>query len=445
MLKVLAGVDQAQQRGRDGERRAARHAAHRRRLRAPGRHRAPPAGRARGAGLRRRAAPAQGRQARARSTRRSTGVLDELSLDEHAATRVGMLSGGQRRRTSVAVELLGQAGAAVPRRAHHRDGPGPGDEDDGAVPQAGGRLARRGAGDPRDEEPGAVRPGDRDGAGRAARVRRPAGRRAWRSSRSTPTTRSTRSSTSRRRSAGRPRTRPPDGEPGGGRGGERPGSGAGSTIAQTRVLVGRYLKLLVRDRKNMVLLIGQAPILALAGVGLFNAGILDRPGGSPFLSIQFLFLAGLTVLWLGAIDAAQEIVKERAVLERERAIGVKLRAYVASKLIVLFGLVDAPDAALRRAAAGLPPARRRPRDAWLSVFALLHRDRLRGRVHGAGDLRLLGHPRPGHELRAAGGDPAAAVRGRDRAGGEHGRARPDDLLRDLLAVVAGRRWAPRWT
>ena len=37
-------------------------------------------------------------------------ALDELSLDEHAATRVGMLSGGQRRRTSVAVELLGKPG-----------------------------------------------------------------------------------------------------------------------------------------------------------------------------------------------------------------------------------------------------------------------------------------------------------------------------------------------
>ena len=119
-----------------------------------------------------------------------------------------------------------------------------------------------------------------------------------------------------------------------------------------------------------MLLIGQAPILAIAGVGLFSSGILDRPGGDPFLSIQFLFLASLTVLWLGAIDAAQEIVKERAVLERERAIGVKLRAYVASKVIVLFGLVTLQTLLY----AGLLLAFR-PLDAdlgaWLAVFALL--------------------------------------------------------------------------
>jgi ABC-type multidrug transport system ATPase subunit len=34
------------------------------------------------------------------------GVLDELELTEHAATRIGILSGGQRKRASVATELL---------------------------------------------------------------------------------------------------------------------------------------------------------------------------------------------------------------------------------------------------------------------------------------------------------------------------------------------------
>ena len=76
------------------------------------------------------------------------------------------------------------------------------------------------------------------------------------------------------------------------------------------------------------------------------------------------------MLWLGAIDAAQEVVKERAVLERERAVGVKLRAYLASKLIVLFGLVTVQTVLY----AGLLLALR-PLDAdfgaWVSVFALL--------------------------------------------------------------------------
>ena len=41
-----------------------------------------------------------------------------------------------------------------------------------------------------------------------------------------------------------------------------------------------------------------------------------------------LFLALITVIWLGSIDAAREIVKEQAVFEREAAIGTRLSAYL---------------------------------------------------------------------------------------------------------------------
>ena len=34
-----------------------------------------------------------------------------------------------------------------------------------------------------------------------------------------------------------------------------------------------------------------------------------------------------TAIWLGSIDGSREIVKERAVLERERAVGVRLGTY----------------------------------------------------------------------------------------------------------------------
>ena len=37
----------------------------------------------------------------------------------------------------------------------------------------------------------------------------------------------------------------------------------------------------MRDRRNLALLLGQVPVLALANVGLFQPGIFDRPGGSP--------------------------------------------------------------------------------------------------------------------------------------------------------------------
>jgi ABC-type multidrug transport system permease subunit len=111
-------------------------------------------------------------------------------------------------------------------------------------------------------------------------------------------------------------------------------------------------------------------VLALAGVGLFHGGIFERPGGSPAEAIQLLFLAAITVIWLGAIDAAREIVKERALFEREAAVGIRLTAYLASKLTVLFALVTVQTLlyaglllAFRPLGAGL--------GSWLSVFALL--------------------------------------------------------------------------
>jgi ABC-type multidrug transport system ATPase subunit/pSer/pThr/pTyr-binding forkhead associated (FHA) protein len=295
-------------------------------------------------------------------------VLEELALEEHAGTRVGRLSGGQRRRTSVAAELLGKPGLVF--LDEPTTGMDPGLETkmmelfrelaDGSrgvalvthatknlalcdrvvVMGRGGRLVFDGP--PKDAATFFGVEGY-DGI-YTALDEAPAER--W------------------------PAQAADDEHAQEAATGDEAELGRGSTMTQISVLVSRYLKLLVRDRKNMALLIGQAPILALAGVGLFNAGILDRPGGSPFLSIQFLFLAGLTVLWLGAIDAAQEVVKERAVLERERAVGVKLRAYLASKLVVLFGLVTVQTLLY----AGLLLALR-PLDAdfgaWAAVFALL--------------------------------------------------------------------------
>jgi hypothetical protein len=139
---------------------------------------------------------------------------------------------------------------------------------------------------------------------------------------------------------------------------------------QTTVLTGRAAKLLARDRRNLLLLVGQAPLLAIAGIGLFESGIMDQPGGNPAQAIQMLFLALITVIWLGSIDAAREIVKEQAVFEREAAIGTRLSAYLLSKLIVLFGLVTVQTLLYGGLLFAFRPLGE-PAATWLAVFALL--------------------------------------------------------------------------
>jgi hypothetical protein len=105
------------------------------------------------------------------------------------------------------------------------------------------------------------------------------------------------------------------------------------------VLSERYLLLFARDRRNFLLLVGQVPIIAVAIVSVFESGILNRPpGGDPQKSIELLFALVTAAVWLGSIDAAREVVKERSVLDREGAIGVRRLSYLASKLVVLFAL-----------------------------------------------------------------------------------------------------------
>jgi ABC-type multidrug transport system ATPase subunit len=121
----------------------------------------------------------------------------------------------------------------------------------------------------------------------------------------------------------------------------RSGSSLAAMGRQTLILTSRYLRLFARDRRNLIILLGQAPVIALAIAVLFHTHVLARRGGDPPGAVQMLYLVELTVIWLGSIDASREIIKEKAVFLRERAVGVSNGAYVLSKWLVLFPLVVA--------------------------------------------------------------------------------------------------------
>ena len=112
----------------------------------------------------------------------------------------------------------------------------------------------------------------------------------------------------------------------------------GSLVRQTALLTRRYLKLMARDKRNLAILLGQVPVLALFEVGLFKAGLFDRPAGQPGDAVALVFLLVINTIWLGSLDATRELVRERTLYQRESAIGVRLGAYLLSKLSVLFAL-----------------------------------------------------------------------------------------------------------
>jgi ABC-type multidrug transport system permease subunit len=110
-------------------------------------------------------------------------------------------------------------------------------------------------------------------------------------------------------------------------------------IPQALILAGRYIRLISRDRRNLLILLGQVPVLAVLIAALFPTDVFrlgaPRQAGA---SIELIFLLLTLAIWLGSIDAVREIIKERAVFARERAVGVRTSAYLVSKSGVLFGL-----------------------------------------------------------------------------------------------------------
>ena len=143
------------------------------------------------------------------------------------------------------------------------------------------------------------------------------------------------------------------------------------------------------------------------------------------------------MLWIGATDAAQEVVKERAVLERERAIGVKLRAYVASKLIVLFGLVTVQTVLYSAILFAF-----RPFDAgagaWLAIFALLIATGCAAVCMGLAISGFAGTPDQSMSFVPLAVIPQLLFAGAIVPVAAMAEPAQSDLLRDLRPVVAGR-------
>lgn len=128
-----------------------------------------------------------------------------------------------------------------------------------------------------------------------------------------------------------------------------PAARRGSWARQLSTLVRRYAVVIAADRRTAAVLLLQAPLLgALMLITLPVAQLsLPDPGEIPLVSRSSLVLFNLIVgaTYLGAANATREIVKELPVLQRERAVGISLSAYVTSKAAVL-GVLTVAQAAV---------------------------------------------------------------------------------------------------
>ncbi len=125
---------------------------------------------------------------------------------------------------------------------------------------------------------------------------------------------------------------------------------------QFLLLTKRYFSLIFRDRTLLIILLAVMPLLALLILGIADSSWLT--GNSPAAisrqlasemvagessasyfvvgnAQKLLFIMALTAVMLGLFSSAYEIVKERTIYLRERMVFMKLIPYLASKVIPL--------------------------------------------------------------------------------------------------------------
>jgi ABC-type multidrug transport system ATPase subunit/pSer/pThr/pTyr-binding forkhead associated (FHA) protein len=138
---------------------------------------------------------------------------------------------------------------------------------------------------------------------------------------------------------------------------------AGS-FRQFFILTRRYAELVLRDRLLLLILLAVMPVIGLMlGVMAKRHDFLGMDGPAVERELaaaegmlaafpriadtqKLLFMVSLAVVLLGLFGAAYEVVKERPVYRRERMVNLRIGPYLLSKVFVLFGFALVQCAAL---------------------------------------------------------------------------------------------------
>lgn len=120
------------------------------------------------------------------------------------------------------------------------------------------------------------------------------------------------------------------------------------SLTQLAVLSRRYLAVIASDRQYVIFLAVLPLVLSLlaravpgsAGLSVSAAIAADDPQPSRLLLVLIIGAA-----LMGAAASVRELVKERAIYRRERAIGLSIGAYLSSKILVL-GIITGLQASL---------------------------------------------------------------------------------------------------
>lgn len=123
---------------------------------------------------------------------------------------------------------------------------------------------------------------------------------------------------------------------------------SGGWWRQFRTLTQRYARVVASDRRTLLILGITAPLVGLVLLARLPVDQLAAPASGAIAFSQapmVLFLLAVATTQIATSTAVREIVKEREILRRERAVGLSLSAYLASKVAVL-GVLTTVQAAV---------------------------------------------------------------------------------------------------
>ena len=154
-------------------------------------------------------------------------------------------------------------------------------------------------------------------------------------------------------------------------------------FTQWLTLVKRSIAVKVADGWGTAVLFAQAPIVGLLIAAVFSKVVRSTPTPEtwPKIGVNMattLFVTALAAIWFGCSSMAREIVTEWPIYRRERMVGLSIWAYVASKMTVLLGIAAIQCLLLLAIVA---PACRID-SPWLWVFTMLYAAALAGGALG---------------------------------------------------------------
>jgi ABC-type multidrug transport system ATPase subunit len=102
-------------------------------------------------------------------------------------------------------------------------------------------------------------------------------------------------------------------------------------LQQYAIITQRYSKIMLNNRSQLLGILGQAFVFSLVVVLVSNKNVYSLYGATKTVN----FVLACLGMWMGLFLAIREVTRERAILRREYMAGLRLSAYVCSKVTVL--------------------------------------------------------------------------------------------------------------